>query len=901
MTDNASKSVLVVNGKEYGYYPVSGIEGSQRLPYSLTVLLENVLRNARSDEEAALYAQRVVDAGLAGVAGEEVEFSPARVLFQDFTGVPVFVDFAVMREACVALGGNPAKINPQVPCDLVIDHSVIADEFGCEGAMRANMKLEFARNSERYSFLKWAQNSFENVRIVPPGQGICHQLNIENFSTVVFTNDSAEDATMSVDVGECADAQKVLPVAYFDTLVGTDSHTPTANGIGVLGWGVGGIEAEAAALGQPITTLVPRVVGVKLTGSLQDGVAAMDVALTFAQILRDKGVVGCFVECFGPGVKSLSATQRSCISNMTPEYGSTCTLFPVDEQTLDFMRMTGRSDEQIQLVEAYARAQGLWLSDDSEQRVYSEVVELDLNSVRPSMSGPSRPHDRFDIADGQRRFRETCANRGLANDAKVSVRLRDSEHELTHGAIAIAAVTSCTTATDPRMMLACGLLAKNAAEKGLRPKPWVKTVFAPGSHATELLMNRAGLMDGLQTLGFATCGFGCMSCIGNSGPLLPEMHDICNDVELASVLSGNRNFEGRISPDVAQNYLMTPAAVIAYALAGTVDFDMQHDALGVDAQGNEVYLNDVWPSSEEVEKLVVAYVDADLYAQGAEGLFEGDSAWQSLTVGNSDLFPWDEESTYVRAAPYFVGMARNAEPPEPIENARVLALLGDFITTDHISPAGAFAGDTPAGRYLVERGVESADFNTYGSRRGNHEVMMRGTFANVKLANLLAGGKKGGWTRDFTNDEVSWLFDAAMHYEQDGVPAIVIAGKMYGSGSSRDWAAKGPMLLGVRAALAESFERIHRSNLIGMGVLPLQFLPGENAESLGIDGTEEFTIGAIDFSNGLPQPAIVDVRAVRASGERLDFKATVRIDTPTEGEYYAHGGILQYVLRALID
>ncbi len=873
MSGRATK-LLEVGNVAYEYYPVSGVAGAEKLPYSLTVLLENVLRNARSADEAQVYARRIVEAGLAGVAGEEVEFAPARVLFQDFTGVPVFVDFAVMRDACVALGGDPAKINPQVPCDLVIDHSVIADEFGCASALQANMKLEFARNRERYSFLKWAQDSFQNVRIVPPGQGICHQLNIENFASVVIARNSEK------------------PLAFFDTVVGTDSHTPTANGIGVLGWGVGGIEAEAAALGQPITTLVPRVVGVKLTGALRDGVAAMDVALTFAQVLRAKGVVGCFVECFGPGVSSLSATQRACISNMTPEYGSTCTLFPIDDQTLEFLRLTGRSDNQVELVEAHAKAQGLWLSEDDEPRVYSEVVEINLNDIVGSMAGPSRPHDRFNVANGKARFHEICAERGLDTSATAQVDFSGETYELSHGAIAIAAVTSCTTATDPRMMLACGLVAKKAAALGLKPKPWVKTVFAPGSHATELLLRRAGLLESLQQLNFATCGFGCMSCIGNSGPILPEMHGVCGDIELASVLSGNRNFEGRISPDVAQNYLMAPAAVIVYALAGTVDFDMDAEYLGYDAQGNGVSARDLWPKADEIEALM-AHVDADLYAQGSAGLFDGDEAWRALSVEKSDLFAWDDESTYVRRAPYFDGMRRDPEPPDAIEGARVLALLGDFITTDHISPAGAFAQDTPAGRYLVDRGVQPADFNTYGSRRGNHEVMMRGTFANVKLVNKLAEGRKGGWTRDFTTGEVSWLYDAAMNYEAAGTPAIVVAGKMYGSGSSRDWAAKGPMLLGVRAALAESFERIHRSNLIGMGILPLQFNEGDNAETLGLDGSEQYTIERTSAKTAT-------VTAVKPDGSSCSFDVVVRIDTPTEDEYYAHGGILQYVLRTLI-
>lgn len=874
---------LDVDGLTYEYYPVADFEGVERLPYSLTVLLENVIRTARDEKEASLYARRVLDAGLQGSAGEEVEFAPARVLFQDFTGVPVFVDFAAMRDACVALGGDPSKINPQVPCDLVIDHSVVADEFGCAEALRANMKLEYQRNSERYSFLKWAQGSFENVRIVPPGQGICHQLNIESFADVVMTTEGGN------------------PLAYFDTVVGTDSHTPTANGIGVLGWGVGGIEAEAAALGQPITTLVPRVVGVKLVGSLPAGVEAMDVALTFAETLRSKGVVGCFVECFGPGVSALSATQRACISNMTPEYGSTCTLFPVDGQTLDFLRLTGRDETRVKLVEAYAKAQGLWHDDQAAPRVYSEVIELDLGTIRPSMSGPSRPHDRFDRQVAKQRFETLCKERELDPQASANIELSGARYELAHGAIAIAAVTSCTTATDSRMMLACGLLAKAASEAGLRPKPWVKTVFAPGSHATELLLDRAGLLSSLRDLGFSTCGFGCMSCIGNSGPILPQMHAICDEIELASVLSGNRNFEGRISPDVSQNYLMAPAAVIAYAIAGTVDFDMENDALGLNASGKEVFLRDLWPDAAEVESLVERFVDESLYAEGAAGLFDGDEEWQSLQVEPSDLFAWRNDSTYVRKAPYFEGMKMAPEVPESVREARALAFLGDFITTDHISPAGSFGADTPAGRYLQERGVPAPDFNTYGSRRGNHEVMMRGTFANVKLANKLAEGRKGGWTRDFTTGELSWLFDAAEAYRASDIPVIIVAGKMYGSGSSRDWAAKGPMLLGVRAVIAESFERIHRSNLIGMGVLPLQFLEGEGADILGLDGTETYSIGAIDFSDGTPSPSTVSVRATREDGTDITFQAIVRIDTPTEGEYYAHGGILHYVLRSLIE
>ncbi len=882
--DETLTATLTVGDKSYKYYPVNAIEGTQELPYALTVLLENVVRHAPSSAEALDRAKRIVDAGLAGRVGDEVEFSPARVLFQDFTGVPVFVDFAVMREACEQLGGDSRRINPQIPCDLVIDHSVIADVAGCPGCMDANMELEYARNAERYAFLKWAQDSFENVRIVPPGMGICHQLNIEQFAHVAMVGSDGDDT----------------PTVYFDTLVGTDSHTPTANGIGVLGWGVGGIEAEAAALGQPITTLVPRVVGVKLTGSLAAGVTAMDVALTFAEMLRAKGVVGCFVECFGEGVSALTATQRACISNMTPEYGCTCTLFPVDEATLDYLRLTGRSADHVALVEEYARAQGLWHDAQAKPRVYADVLELDLASVVPSVAGPSRPHDRIDRDKAGARFREICTDRGLGDEA-VQVEIDGQTYELTHGALAIAAVTSCTTATDPAMMLACGLMARNAQRKGLKPKPWVKTILAPGSHATELLLERAGLLDSLRDLGFYTCGFGCMSCIGNSGPIDAALHEIADKIELASVLSGNRNFEGRISPDVSQNYLTAPANVVAYALAGTMDIDWENDPLGFDAQGEPIYLSDIEPDVEELASLVKTYVNADLYKCGSRGLYDGDDAWAALGSAPSDTFAWDENSTYVRRPPYFDGMTRTVQPPVTINDAGVLAYLGDFITTDHISPAGSIALDSPAAQYLERCGVAPADFNTYGARRGNHEVMMRGTFANVKLLNRLAEGRRGGWTRDVINGNVETIFDAAEDAKNEDVDLIVVAGKMYGSGSSRDWAAKGPYLLGVRAVIAESFERIHRSNLIGMGILPLQFVEGQNAETLGLDGTERFTVAPIDFSSGMPQPAKVEINAQRADGSDVAFNAVVRIDTPTEGAYYQNGGILQYVLRDLID
>ncbi len=874
--------ILKVGASEYRYYPVNQVSGHEKLPYSLTVLLENILRNAESDERAHELSGRLVEAGTSGEVGSEIEFSPARVLFQDFTGVPVFVDFAVMREACMQLGGDPASINPQVPCDLVIDHSVIADEAGCAGALQKNMELEFERNEERYEFLKWAQSSFKNVRIVPPGAGICHQLNIERFATVAMTKETDQGT-----------------VAYFDTLVGTDSHTPTANGIGVLGWGVGGIEAEAAALGQPITTLVPRVYGIELTGKLSPEVSAMDVSLTFAQMLRAEGVVGCFVECFGEGLESLSATQRACISNMTPEYGATCTLFPVDQATLDYLRLTGRSEDQIALVEAYAKAQGFWNDPAAPARSYAKVLKLDLSTVGRSVAGPSRPHDRIDLAKVKSRFEAICSDRSLDRSKTVSVEVLGQRYEISHGALAIAAVTSCTTATDASMMLSAGVLARNAAKAGLRPKPWVKTILAPGSRATEDILDAAGLMPSLRELGFYTCGFGCMSCIGNSGPVLPGMHEVADEVELASILSGNRNFEGRISPDVSQNYLCAPALVIAYSLVGTMDFDFEAQPLGTDGAGNEVYLRDIWPDAGEVADLLSRCRTKEVFDRAGEGLFDGDERWQSLGKEASDVFAWNDGSTYVRRAPYFDGMGLQPKAPAGIKGARALLNVGDFITTDHISPAGSIADGSPAARYLQEHGVCPADFNTYGSRRGNHEVMMRGTFANVKLMNKMAQGKRGGWTLDLLDGQVKAVYDAAEHYRQEGIPLVVLAGKMYGSGSSRDWAAKGPMLQGVRAAFAESFERIHRSNLIGMGILPLQFEEGQSVESLGLDGSEVITVGDVDFSNGLPIPSHVPVKAVKPDGSTVEFTAVVRIDTPTEGEYYFNGGILQYVLRML--
>ncbi|MDD5805871.1 MAG: aconitate hydratase AcnA [Eggerthellales bacterium] len=875
-----SRDILTVGEASFGYWPISDVAGVDKLPYSLKILLENVMRNVSDPEAADLYVKRIMDAGLSGTQGGEIEYMPARVLLQDFTGVPVFVDLAVMREAAVALGGQAADINPQIPLDLVIDHSVIADAACCPEALETNMDLEFTRNGERYRFLKWAQDSFDNVRIVPPGAGICHQINVERFATGVFVDSATQDA-------------------YFDTVVGTDSHTTTANGIGVLSWGVGGIEAEAAALGQPITTLVPRVIGMRLTGELSSGVSAMDVALTFAQMLRAKGVVGCFLECFGPGVASLSATQRACIANMTPEYGCTCTLFPVDQRTLDYLTLTGRDSAQVALVERYAKAQGLWCDDAN--RVYADVLELDLSQVKPSLSGPSRPHDRFDARDAQAQFRSICQDREIASRS-VEVEFAGEAYRLSDGALAIAAVTSCTTATDPAMMVACGLLAKNAVDAGLSAKPWVKRVMAPGSHATQLLLERAGLTDSLSKLGFSTCGFGCMSCIGNSGPIWPQMHEVANEIELASVLSGNRNFEGRISADVSQNYLCAPALVVAYALAGTMDVDFETQPLGTNPEGNPVYLRDIWPSDQQVARVLDENLTQELFAVSAEGLFEGTRAWQELSCEPSDVFAWDASSTYVRRAPYFDAMTREVPASSQITGARALAVLGDFITTDHISPAGSMPPDSPAVRYLSERGIPAELYNTYGSRRGNHEVMARGGFGNVKLRNLLAPGTQGGYTTNLLTGQVESIFDAAEDYRAHQVPLVVLAGKMYGSGSSRDWAAKAPLLLGVKAVFAQSFERIHRSNLIGMGILPLQFMDGESVQTLGLDGTESFDIEPIDFGDGSPVPlasSTVWVTARRTDGTVLQFQVTVRVDTPTECAYMAHGGILQYVLRNL--
>lgn len=860
---------------------VSAIPGADELPACLVVLLENVVRRAQTDEQAVLAASRIIDASRKGSAGEEIEFMPARVLFQDFTGVPVFVDFAAMRDAMVERGGDPRVVNPRIPCTLVIDHSVTADVAGRASALDDNLAIEADRNRERFSFLKWASRSFDNVRIVPPGRGICHQLNIERFCGVVST-----DALWRGE-GE---------LACFDTVVGTDSHTPTANGIGVLGWGVGGIEAEAAALGQPISMRVPEVVGLRLTGRLGDSVSAMDLALTVAERLRAEGVVGCLVEAFGPGVSTLTVTQRACVSNMTPEYGATSTLFPVDENVLDYLRLTGREASDIEFVEAYARAQGVFGS--REDRRYARVIELDLSSVELSLAGPSRPHNRVTPSGLKERFETSSAAHGHSDmGERWSVTCEDgSEHELGHGTLAIAAITSCTTATDPAMMVAAGLAARHAHEAGLEPKPWVKRILAPGSRAASLILERAGLLDDLRAIGFYTCGFGCMSCIGNSGDILSCLKPLATDVELTSVLSGNRNFDGRISPDVAQNFLAQPALVVAYSLVGTMDVDLSSDPVGISSDGSAVYLRDIMPTSAEVQAVLDKVLTSDVYERGMLGLMDGEQSWRSIESSESATFAWDESSTYVRRPPYFE--IAGAQRSVGVEGARALAVFGDFVTTDHISPAGAISPDSPCARYLLERGVSRGEFNTYGSRRGNHECMARGTFANVKLDNRLAG-RPGPVTRNLLSGEVESVFDAAESYGEAGVPLVIVAGRMYGSGSSRDWAAKGPLLLGVRAVIAESFERIHRSNLVQMGILPLEFAKGSGAAALGLDGTEVYDIEPVDLAAGLPARPRTTVTATRADGTRVTFDCVVRVDTALEGAFLRNGGILPYVLEEL--
>ncbi len=877
---------LEVGGQSYQIFRIDAVEGSASLPFSLKVLLENLLR---TEDGANITAEDIAALGAWDPSSEpnkEIQFTPARVIMQDFTGVACVVDLATMRQAVADLGGNPDKVNPLAPAELVIDHSVIAEYFGTPDALTKNVDVEYQRNEERYKLLRWAQTAFDEFKVVPPGTGIVHQVNIENLARVVFARE----------------VDGVLQ-AYPDTCVGTDSHTTMVNGLGVVGWGVGGIEAEAAMLGQPISMLIPRVVGFKLSGKLNDGVTATDLVLTITEMLRKHGVVGKFVEFYGPGVGEIPLANRATIGNMSPEYGSTIAVFPVDDKTLDYLRMTGRDESQIALVEAYAKTQGLWLDPAAEPR-YSEQLELDLSTVVPSISGPKRPQDRIVLAESKAKYNDIIGS--YTDDAAktVPVTLADGRSfELANGAVTVASITSCTNTSNPSVMIGAALVAKKAHELGLMPKPWVKTTVAPGSQVVTDYFAKAGLQEHLDALGFETVGYGCVTCIGNTGPLIPEVSKAINDNNLAvtAVLSGNRNFEGRISPDVKMNYLASPPLVIAYGLAGTMNIDLATEPLGTGSNGEPVYLADIWPTTDEIEKVVSSSISAEMFATRYADVFAGDERWQNLPTPEGNLFAWDEASTYIRRAPYFDGMPATPAPVTDVTGARVFMKLGDSVTTDHISPAGSIKPETPAGQYLTGHGVERADFNSLGSRRGNHEVMIRGTFANIRLRNQVAPGTEGGFTRDFTQPDgpVVYAYDAAENYAAAGIPLVVLAGKEYGSGSSRDWAAKGTTLLGVKVVIAESYERIHRSNLIGMGVLPLQFPAGQNADSLGLTGTEVFSITGVTALNDGVTPETVRVEAV-GEGEPIVFDAVLRIDTPGEADYYRHGGIMQYVLRSLL-
>ena len=879
-----TRSTLDVGGRTYEVHRLGELAGRfevARLPYAMKVVLENLLRHEDGRHVHAADVEAVASWATHQVAGAEVApeiaFTPERVLMQDFTGVPAVVDLAAMRDALAALGGDPARINPLVPVELVIDHSVIVESSGSRSSFATNVDVEYRRNIERYQLLRWAQQAFDRFRVVPPGTGICHQVNLEYLSRVVFATEDGQ--------------------AFPDTLVGTDSHTTMVNGLGVLGWGVGGIEAEAAMLGQPLTMLVPPVVGLRLTGRLPEGATATDLVLTIAELLRGHGVVGKFVEVYGPGLAELPLENRATIGNMTPEYGATCVIFPVDAVTIDYLRFSGRDEEHVALVEAYTKEQGMFSRPGDPDPVFSEHVELDLSEVVPSLAGPARPQDRVPLTAAKEGFRAALARTpGRQDDTLRSEPTPDGPQPVVaDGHVVIAAITSCTNTSNPQVMLAAGLLARNAVARGLRTKPWVKTSLAPGSRVVMDYYERSGLREPLERLGFDLVGFGCTTCIGNSGPLLAGVSEAvrAGDLSVAAVLSGNRNFEGRIHPDVRLNYLASPPLVVAYALAGTMDADLTTDPLGEGSDGAPVYLRDIWPSMQDVVELVRATVTSEMFRSRYAEVFSGDERWQGLDVGTGNTFSWDEQSTYVLRPPFFEGITPEPAPVEDIAGARVVAVLGDSVTTDHISPAGSIKPSSPAGQYLTGHGVAQDEFNSYGARRGNHEVMMRGTFANVRLRNLLAPGTEGGVTRHLPDGEEATIFEAAMRYQADGVPLVVLAGKEYGSGSSRDWAAKGPALLGVRAVIAESFERIHRSNLIGMGVLPLQFLPGESMSSLGLTGEELIDIAGLGaLGGGVPKE--LTVRA----GDK-EFAVRVRIDTPMEAEYYRHGGILTYVLRQL--
>ena len=881
----ASRSTLDVEGRNYEIYRLDAVPGLERLPYSLKVLAENLLRTEDGANITADHVRALAAWDPAAEPDTEIQFTPARVVMQDFTGVPCIVDLATMREAVSDLGGDPEVINPLNPAEMVIDHSVQIDSFGLPGSLERNKEREYERNAERYQFLRWGQGALSNFRVVPPGTGIVHQVNIEYLARIVFTHE-ADGVTQ----------------AYPDTCVGTDSHTTMVNGLGVLGWGVGGIEAEAAMLGQPVSMLIPKVVGFKLSGAIPAGATATDVVLTITEMLRAHGVVGKFVEFYGDGVAEVPLANRATIGNMSPEFGSTAAIFPIDEVTLDYLRLTGRSEERVRLVEAYTKAQGMW-HDPAREPVYSEYLELDLSTVVPSIAGPKRPQDRIVLSRAKESFQEVLPTYAAQPSEPTPVTMADgTATELDHGHVAIASITSCTNTSNPSVMMAAGLLARNAVARGLRSKPWVKTSTAPGSQVVTDYYEKAGLWPALNELGFNVVGYGCATCIGNSGPLPAEVSQAVNDADLAvvSVLSGNRNFEGRINPDVKMNYLASPPLVIAYALAGTMDIDFATEPLGQDPEGRDVFLSDIWPDPTEVQAVIDATIDREMYTRDYADVFAGDERWQGLDTPEGDTFAWDEESTYVRKAPFFEGLTMELTPVADIEDARVLALLGDSVTTDHISPAGAIKADSPAGRYLAEHGVARADFNSYGSRRGNHEVMIRGTFANIRLRNRLLDGVEGGYTRNFLTGEQESIFDASQAYQAAGIPLVVLGGKEYGSGSSRDWAAKGTALLGVKAVIAESFERIHRSNLIGMGVVPLQFPAGQSAESLGLDGTEIFSVTGLTALNEGTTPRTVAVKAQRADGSETSFDAVVRIDTPGEADYFRHGGILQYVLRQLV-
>ena len=877
-----AKSTLDVAGKQYQIFDINQLDGAATLPFSLKILLENLLRTEDGANITAAQISALANWNPNAEPDTEIQFTPARVIMQDFTGVPCIVDLATMREAIVDLGGDPTRVNPLAPAELVIDHSVIADVFGTKDSFSQNTDIEYERNQERYRFLRWGQTAFDEFKVVPPGTGIVHQVNIEYLARVVMVREVAGEVR-----------------AYPDTVVGTDSHTTMVNGLGVLGWGVGGIEAEAALLGQPVSMLIPKVVGFKLNGALPIGTTATDLVLTITEMLRKHGVVGKFVEFYGPGVTALPMANRATIGNMSPEYGSTCAIFPIDEETLRYLKLTGRKANELALVEAYAKRQGIW-HDPSLTPRYSEKLELDLASVVPSIAGPKRPQDRVSLIDAKASFEKVLPSylSDKTNKKPVKFQRNGSDTAISNGAVVIASITSCTNTSNPSVMIGAGLLAKKAVEKGLTSKPWVKTTLAPGSKVVTDYYDKSGLTPYLEKLGFNLVGYGCVTCIGNSGPLPVEISKVIseNDLAVTAVLSGNRNFEGRISPDVKMNYLASPPLVVAYALAGTMDHNFDSDSLGNDLDGNPVFLKDIWPSSSEIQSVIDSSISSDMFTKDYASVFEGDHRWKSLATPTGKVFEWDAKSTYVRKPPYFDGMPRNPKPVTDISGARVLAILGDSVTTDHISPAGNIKADSPAGKYLAEHGVERADFNSYGSRRGNHEVMIRGTFANIRLKNLLLNGVEGGFTRNFLNSgEEETIFDAANAYQSAGVPLVILAGKEYGSGSSRDWAAKGTALLGVRAVIAESFERIHRSNLIGMGVLPLQFNDGETAASLGLTGSEVFAISGIVELNEGKTPT-----QVRVSADGKSFTAKVRIDTPGEAEYFRHGGIMQYVLRSLL-